>query len=102
LEYGTRSDNAEDSKRHGTHFHSGLTECKRGHDLTDPVNLQKVTKGGMRKCLACRRDRAALYRAGQQVTVDGFCINGHPKTPENRYTNGSSGTRCKPCARKAT
>ncbi len=98
LEYGTRSDNAEDSKRHGTHFRAGLTECKRGHDLTDPTNLQKTAKGDRRTCLACRRDRSALYSAGTQVTVDGLCINGHPMTPENRYTNGPKGTRCKPCA----
>jgi hypothetical protein len=98
LQYGTRSENAEDSKRHGTHFHAGVTECIRGHDLTDPANLQKTAKGDRRTCLACRRERAALYSAGSQVTVDGYCINGHPKTPENRYTNGSGGTRCKPCA----
>lgn len=98
LKYGTRSENAEDSKRHGTHFHAGLNECKRGHDLTDPANLQKTAKGDRRTCLACRRERAALYSAGTQVTVDGLCINGHPMTVENRYTNGPRGTRCKPCA----
>jgi hypothetical protein len=98
LEYGTRSQNAEDSKRHGTHFHAGVTECIRGHDLTDPANLQKTAKGDRRTCLACRRERQALYNAGTQVTVDGYCINGHAKTPENRYTNGPRGTRCKPCA----
>lgn len=97
LEYGTRSDNAEDSKRHGTHFHAGLTRCKRDHDLTDPANLQKVARGNKRSCLACRRERAALYRAGSQVTTEGQCINGHPMTPENRYTNGSGSTRCKVC-----
>lgn len=98
LEYGTRSDNAEDSKRHGTHFHAGLATCKRGHDLTDPRNLQKVTKGSRRVCLACRRERAQLYKVGEQVTVEGHCINGHPMTPENRYTNGTGRSRCKPCA----
>lgn len=100
LQYGTRSENAEDSKRHGTHFHAGVTECIRGHDLTDPANLQKTAKGDRRTCLACRRERQALYDAGTQVTVEGYCINGHPMTPENRYTNGPRGTRCKPCARE--
>lgn len=98
IEYGTRSENAADSKRHGTHFHAGLTVCKRGHDLTDPTNLQRTAKGDRRTCLACRRERAVLYRAGTQVTTEGYCVNGHPMTPENRYTNGSRGTRCKPCA----
>ena len=97
LQYGTRSENTEDSKRHGTHFHAGLTHCKRGHELTGD-NLQKVAAGNKRTCLACRRERARLYKAGTQVTQEGYCINGHPKTPENRYTNGPGHTRCKPCA----
>lgn len=99
LKYGTRSQNAEDSKRHGTHFHSGLTHCKRGHELSG-ANLQRTAKGDRRTCLACRRERAALYSAGLQVTIEGYCINGHPKSPENRYTNGAGSTRCKPCANK--
>ncbi|BCI54928.1 hypothetical protein NIIDNTM18_42060 [Mycolicibacterium litorale] len=99
LEYGTRSENAEDSKRHGTHFHAGLLECKRGHDLTDPRNLQK-SKTNKRVCLACRRDRAQLYKAGQQVKAEGCCINGHPAIPENRYTNGVGKSRCKVCVRE--
>ena len=99
LAYGTRSEKAEDSKRHGTHFYAGITVCKRGHDLTDQANLQKTAKGSARRiCLACRRERQRLYDAGKQVTMDGFCINGHPKTAENRYTNGVGNTRCKPCA----
>lgn len=101
LVYGTRSENSEDSKRHGTHFHAGLTVCKRGHDLTDPANMQKVAAGDRRVCLACRRERQHLYNAGTQVTVDGYCINGHPKTPENRYSNGTGHTRCKPCANES-
>jgi hypothetical protein len=96
LRYGTRAENAEDSKRHGTHFHAGLTVCKRGHDLTDPSNIQK-TPSRRRTCLACRRERAVLYSAGTQVTTKGHCINGHPMTPENRYTNGEGRSRCKVC-----
>jgi len=92
LEYGTRSDNAEDSKRHGTHFHAGLTHCKRGHELSGD-NLQKVAAGNKRACLACRRERHGL-----PVKTVGQCINGHSLTPENRYTNGTGHTRCKPCA----
>jgi hypothetical protein len=97
LQYGTRSENAEDSKLHGTHFHAGLTVCKRGHDLTDTSNIQK-TPARKRTCLACRRERDVLYRAGTQVTTKGHCINGHPMTPDNRYTNGDGRSRCKPCA----
>lgn len=100
LTYGTRSENAEDSKRHGTHFHAGRTVCKRGHDLTDPTNLQKTAGGDSRVCLACRRERQRLYDSGSQVKQDGCCVNGHPMTPENRYTNGLGRTRCKPCVRQ--
>lgn len=100
LEYGTRSENAEDSKRHGTHFYAGLTVCKRGHDLMDPTNLQKTARGDRRVCLACRRERQRLYDSGSQVKQDGCCANGHPMTPENRYTNGLGRTRCKPCVRQ--
>lgn len=96
LEYGSRSDNAEDSKRHGTHFHAGLTHCKRGHELSGD-NLQK-SASGKRTCLACRRERQSLYRAGKRVVPVGQCPNGHQMTPENRYTNGTGRTRCKPCA----
>jgi hypothetical protein len=96
LEYGTRSENAEDSKRHGTHFHAGVTHCKRGHELTGD-NLQKHANVE-RTCLACRRERQQTYNHGGQLVPEGFCPNGHPKTPENRYTNGPRGTRCKPCA----
>ncbi|QEA11297.1 HNH endonuclease [Mycobacterium phage Buttons] len=99
LRYGTRSENAEDSKRHGTHFNAGRTHCKRGHELAGD-NLQKHSGPGSRRtCLACRRERQALYRSGKQLTEEGYCINGHPKTPENRYSNGPRGSRCKPCAR---
>lgn len=100
LEYGTRSENSEDSKRHGTHFHASATECIRGHDLTDQANLQKTARGGRRICLACRRERQALYNAGKRVKSEGYCINGHPVIPENRYPNGSGRTRCKPCVQE--
>ena len=95
LEYGTRSENSEDSKLHGTHFHAGKTHCKRGHPLVEG-NLQK-SASGRRFCLACRRDLYRRHQAGVRLVREGFCINGHPKTPENRYTNGSKSTRCKPC-----
>ncbi|QBI97752.1 HNH endonuclease [Mycobacterium phage Zeuska] len=99
LQYGTRSENAEDSKAHGTHFHAGLTHCKRGHELSGG-NLQNHSGTNRRTCLACRRKRQELYDSGQRVTKEGFCINGHPKTPENRYTNGVGRSRCKPCVQE--
>lgn len=103
LSWGTRSENSDDSIRNEKHFHSGLTHCKRGHELT-PENLQQhgdaTTRGGTgrRTCLACRRERQSLYKSGGRVVPEGLCPNGHPKIPENRISNGEGRTRCKLCA----
>lgn len=102
LVWGSRSQNSDDAIRNDRHFHAGLTHCKRGHELT-PENTQQHSgdnsrSGNRRTCLACRRERQAIYQAGGRVVPEGFCPNGHPKTPENRITNGPGRTRCKPCA----
>ena len=100
LSWGTRSENSYDAIRNDKHFHAGLTHCKRGHELT-PENLQQHTSSvpnrTHRTCLACRRERQAVYNSGGRVVPEGFCPNGHPKIPENRMTNGAGRTRCKEC-----
>jgi hypothetical protein len=95
--WGTRSENSHDSIRNEKHFHAGLTHCKRGHELT-PENTQRHANSSRRSCLACRRERQAIYNQGGRLVPEGFCPNGHPKTPENRITNGPGRTRCKVCA----
>ena len=106
LIWGSRSENSGDAIRNNKHFHSGLTHCKRGHELT-PENTQQHgpnttrAEGNRRTCLACRRDRQALYESGQRVIPEGFCPQGHPKIPENRISNGTGRTRCKLCARES-
>ncbi len=103
LSWGTRSENSYDAIRNGRHFHASAAHCKRGHELT-PENLQSHSGGSRnrRTCLACRRERAAIYKAGQRLVPDGHCPNGHPKIPENRLTNGEGRTRCKLCAYRRT
>lgn len=56
LAWGTRSENSQDSIRHGTHPKAGKTHCLRGHPLSgDNV---RVDGRGRRECRACRRIRA--------------------------------------------
>lgn len=96
LSWGTRSENSYDAIRNEKHFHAGLTHCKRGHELT-LENTQRHESGKRRTCLACRRERQAVYTSGGRLVPEGFCPNGHPKTPENRMPNGEGRTRCKVC-----
>ncbi len=53
LAYGTKSENALDSVRHGTHFARlrGVTHCKRGHEFSDS---NTYLSDGKRHCRACR------------------------------------------------
>lgn len=97
LSWGTRSENSYDAIRNDRHFHAGLTHCIRGHEFT-PENMQQHSSSRRRTCLACRRERQTVYNSGGRVVPEGFCPNGHPKTPENRITNGPGRTRCKVCA----
>lgn len=53
LRYGTKSENAYDSIRHGTHFNAGKTHCAQGHRYT-PENTYIRPRGG-RTCRACQR-----------------------------------------------
>lgn len=58
---GTQSDNVRDAVTKGRH-RSGfarplLTECQRGHDLTNEGNVYRRPDTGARECLACRRAR---------------------------------------------
>ena len=62
LRWGTYSDNAQDSLKHGTNFQSRKTHCPRGHLLKMP-NLRKAELAkGERKCLACRRAQGVLEK----------------------------------------
>lgn len=60
LRYDTHAENIRDIIRHGTHFQSKKTTCKRGHLLTAPNLVPSIAKKGYRDCLACSRTRAYL------------------------------------------
>ncbi|WP_330253146.1 NUMOD4 motif-containing HNH endonuclease [Nocardia sp. NBC_00565] len=55
LAWGSVSENTIDQVEHGTHHHSRLTHCKRGHEFT-PENTTTHAKGG-RVCRVCRKIR---------------------------------------------
>lgn len=56
MTYGTSTENAQDSIRHGTNHNLSKTHCKYGHEYT-PENTGRNPRG--RRCLACRRKPVA-------------------------------------------
>jgi len=70
LAYGTRSENAYDSVRHGTNRWANVTHCPAGHEYTEE-NTYIIPGRGARDCKTCinarsrewkRRDREARRR----------------------------------------
>lgn len=61
LAYGTHSLNMLDAVAHRTHNMARRTHCKNGHEFS-PENTRPRADGG-RRCLACRRERAARRAA---------------------------------------
>jgi len=61
LQYGTFSENVQDSVQHGTQRNIRKTRCPMGH----PFDLANTSYGpsGNRICKACRRDRERIRRA---------------------------------------
>jgi hypothetical protein len=56
LAYGTQSENARDSVRHGTHHQIRKTHCPYGHPY-DEVNTYINPANGQRMCRTCRRGK---------------------------------------------
>lgn len=59
LYWGTHSDNALDTVRHGNNPCANKTNCPRGHPLTPPNLMPSQLKRGYRSCLACSRARSS-------------------------------------------
>lgn len=53
LAWGTRAENADDMRHHGTHYLGSRTHCKRGHPFNDPGNAR--LSNGVRACRTCER-----------------------------------------------
>lgn len=58
LAYGTRSENQQDTVRHGKHQNASKTRCKKGHEFT-PENT--YDNNGGRGCLQCKRKTALAW-----------------------------------------
>lgn len=61
LTYGTKSENAQDTLRHGNNWHKKKTHCPQGHAYSAENTYHKGTR---RVCIACSRaaDRARRAR----------------------------------------
>ena len=62
LAWGTPSENAYDSVRHGTHTWARRTHCPRGHEYV-PDNTYYARGGKRRVCRACSLAESAAWRA---------------------------------------
>ncbi len=58
LQAVTNRENASPARSsHPYAFRNG--KCRRGHDITDPANVDVIKKRGTRRCLACSRSACA-------------------------------------------
>jgi len=64
LAYGTKSENQQDSIRHGTHSSLAKTHCPAGHEYT-PENTY-VNNRGERMCRECGRVRGRRQRLARR------------------------------------
>lgn len=71
LQYGTRSENAYDSVRHGTHSSARTTHCPKDHEYTAENTYVNPRLPGSRTCRACMRQAQKDYRERQKSGVRG-------------------------------
>lgn len=70
LEVGTYQDNSDDMIKRGRHWRHGATECRNGHDLTDPSSYRfekRSGRGGEKVCLACQRERHLRWQEKKKL-----------------------------------
>lgn len=69
LAYGTRSENAFDRVRHGTHHYAKRTHCAEGHPFDEENTF--ISKGA-RACRICARQRARDARHRRNLRAAGL------------------------------
>ena len=67
LRYDTRSENAYDAVRHGTHRNTAKDSCPAGHEY-NAVNT-RITRSGWRICRACHREDERRRRRSHKLPV---------------------------------
>lgn len=74
LTWGTRSENALDAVRHGTHRNPGSekTHCVRGHEFTETNTYRtpSTSRPSIRTCRTCRREAKRRYRQKKLAEYD--------------------------------
>lgn len=96
LRWDTKSANAFDTVRHGTHPQARKTHCKAGHEFTAD---NTDTSEGQRRCKACQSKKKRKNRGlgkGWQNASKTQCKRGHEFTPENTYIR-PNGRECRAC-----
>lgn len=70
LEYGTRTENMQDSLKHGTNARANKTHCPRNHKLVEGNLVLSLLEKGRRDCLACARAAGLLKGRKHQDFIE--------------------------------
>lgn len=77
------------------------TECDKGHEFTEANTYRFGEDGRHRACRTCEREKRQRSRdEARALAPADTCNNGHQRTPENRYANGTRG--CRQCQREGS
>lgn len=70
LELGTMAENSRDMIDRGRHWRYGATECRNGHDITNPTSYRiskRKGRGDEKVCLTCQRERHLRSQEKQKL-----------------------------------
>lgn len=106
LSWGSVSENAVDTIRHGRNRYAARGSCDKGHPYVDGSHRLTLTSSGgvRRRCIECenargvlRRDKRRAFRAENPTPARTHCDRGHDWILENIYTSPSGSQTCSIC-----